>query len=221
MIKLTNISKTYCNDSLKTEALREVNLSIAQGDYVSVMGPSGSGKSTLLHIIGAMDIPTEGEYRFNEMKVSSMKGKELHRFRANNIGFVFQNFALMKYYTVAENISMPLKCKGLSAKEINGKVEELLKQFGILAEKEKLVTHISGGQQARTAIARAIATDAPVILADEPTGSLDSRTGEEVLKLFDALNEAGKTIIIVTHDPKVAEHAKRRLVVEDGRVREG
>ncbi|MCR5530586.1 MAG: ABC transporter ATP-binding protein [Lachnospiraceae bacterium] len=218
MIKLSHVYKVYDADSCRTEALSDVNLEIAQGEFVAVMGPSGSGKSTLLHILGAMDVATSGEYFYNDKPVHSMKPAELHRFRASEIGFVFQDFALMKYYTVAENVMLPLQFRGASAKESRIKAESLLDALGIKEVKDKMPTHISGGQKARTAIARAIITDAPIILADEPTGTLDSRTGEDIMVLFEELNRKGKTILLVTHDMQIASHANRVIYMRDGRI---
>lgn len=218
MIEIKGLSKTYRNDAVRVDALKEVNLKIEKGDYIAVMGASGSGKSTLLHILGAMDRMTSGEYFFEGAAVHKMNANELHRFRAEHIGFVFQDFALMDYYTVAENVSMPLLCRKIPQKECNERVNAVIDELGIRDVKDKRINHISGGQKARAAIARAIVTDAQLILADEPTGSLDSATGEEIMGVLDAMNREGRTILLVTHDEKVAKHADRLLYVKDGKV---
>lgn len=218
MIDIRNLSKTYVSESIKVCALKNVNMQIDQGAYLAIMGPSGSGKSTLLHIIGAMDRASSGEFYFNEIPIHSMNFEEMNCFRADNIGFVFQDFALLDYYTVKENIMMPLICKKVARKECAIRAERVMEKLAISDIADKRATHISGGQKARVAIARAIVADAKVILADEPTGALDRKTGEEVMQLFDQLNLDGRTIIIVTHDVNVAKHAKQVLCVEDGNI---
>ena len=218
MIDIRNLSKTYVSESVKVCALKDVCIQIEQGAYLAIMGASGSGKSTLLHIIGAMDRASSGVYFFNEEPVHSMNSEEMNHFRAENIGFVFQDFALLDYYTVKENIMMPLICKRVARKECEERVLKVMEKLAITEIADKRTTHISGGQKARVAIARAIVTDAKVILADEPTGALDRKTGEEVMKLFDQLNLDGSTIIIVTHDMNVARHAKKVFGVEDGNL---
>ncbi|MGN0166001.1 MAG: ABC transporter ATP-binding protein [Lachnospiraceae bacterium] len=219
MLEVKKIVKIYDNDGVKTEALKGVDLKIENGEYIAVMGASGSGKSTLLHILGGMDRATAGEYYYNDIRVDQLKENQLHEFRKNHVSFIFQNFALMKYYTVFENVEMPLLSKGLSSRERKRIVEEKLELTGISDLAKKLPIHISGGQQQRCAIARALASGNELILADEPTGALDSGTGQEIMDIFDRINEMEKTIILITHDPKVAERANRIIRIEDGLIR--
>lgn len=216
MIKIKNLTKTYINGGCKTEALRGIDLEIKQGELVAIMGKSGSGKSTLMNVLGAMDSMTDGEYYFGDIAVHDLSVSQLHKFRSEHVSFVFQNFALMKYYTVFENIEMPLLAKGISKKERKKIVNEVMKQVGISELSKKLVTHISGGQQARCALARALASGNELILADEPTGALDSVTSEQIIDVFKKLNKYGKTIIIVTHDAQVAENCERVVLISDG-----
>lgn len=220
LISIRNLQKIYCNDGVKTAALRGVNLEINRGEFVAIMGTSGSGKSSLLHVLGCMDEMTDGEYLFNGKNIRAMERKEINTFRAQNIGFVFQHFALMKYYTVYENIEMPLWVADIPKRERRGLIEKVMKELGIASLEKKKVTHISGGQQARTAIARALVNRPSVILADEPTGALDSKTSEEIMKCFEEIHREGATIIMVTHDSKVAEHADRVVYLEDGVILE-
>lgn len=216
MIRLENVKKTYTTGNVDTEALRGVSLTIKEKDYAAVMGTSGCGKSTLLNIIGCMDCISEGSYFFNDLPVHKMSVKQMHRFRKGHISFVFQNFALLNQYTVYENVELPLIAQGFSSKKRKEIVLNTLEEVGILELREKLPVHISGGQQQRTAIARALVSDHELILADEPTGALDRKTSEDIMELFDRINHGGKTIILVTHDQKVAEHAKRIIRMEDG-----
>ena len=220
MIKLENVTKIYGDKDNQTVALDNVSLTIKEGEMVAIMGPSGSGKSTMLNIIGAMDLLTEGDYYFNDINVGKMKMRDLHVFRKNNVSFVFQNFALMNNYTVYENVELPLLPKKVSAKERKKIVNEQLELMGIAELKDKYPTKISGGQQQRCAIARALASGNSLILADEPTGALDKKTGEDIMEAFRSLNKAGKTIIVITHDEKVAAYADRTIYIEDGKIRE-
>ncbi len=218
MIKLNNISKRYVLGNVVTDALRNVTLTINDGEFVAIMGASGSGKSTLLNIIGCMDTPTCGEYYLNDRKVSELKSKDLSEIRNGKITFVFQNFALMEKYTAYENIELPLINRRVPAKERRNKVWEVAIRLGIEAQLRKLPKQMSGGQQQRVALARALASGADVILADEPTGALDKKTGIELMKILNELNRDGKTIIIVTHDSAVAEYAGRIITISDGRI---
>lgn len=217
LIRFLGIRKVY-GDEAKTEALKGINLEIAEGDYVALRGRSGSGKSTLLNIIGGMDKPTEGEYWFRDVRVDQLSGKGLDEFRRANVSFVFQQFALMMQYTVEENVELPLLFKKLSKKDRQAIIDEKLKKMGIYRLKYKPVTKLSGGEQQRCAIARALAADSPLILADEPTGALDVTTGDEIMSVLDQLNKEGKTILLVTHDAKVAAHARRELFLKDGQL---
>ena len=218
MIKLENISKKYKFSDTETNALAEVSLEINSGEFVAIMGASGSGKSTLLNIIGCMDTATSGNYYLNGEDVFKLKPKELCRIRNEKITFVFQNFALLEKYTAYENIELPLVNRKVSAKERKKKVSEVARQLGIENQLHKLPKQMSGGQQQRVALARALVSGADIILADEPTGALDHNTGIELMNMLKDLNEKGKTLIIVTHDPTVAEYAERIITISDGRV---
>lgn len=218
MIRMVNVSKTYDSDGVMTEALRGISLEIHDGEYVAVMGASGSGKSTLLNIIGGMDSVTGGEYYYNDLKVHEMSHSKLHIFRRDFVSFVFQNFELMKYYTVAENVEMPLLSKRMSSAQRKKTVKESLELLGISELAKKCPSHISGGQQQRCAIARALCSGNELLLADEPTGSLDQNTGNGIMDIFDRLNEMGRTVILITHDPNVAARAKRVIKISDGQI---
>lgn len=219
MIELKNVSKIYKNGNVCTKAADKINLVIEEGEFVAIMGSSGSGKSTLLNIIGCMDEMTEGEYFLNNMPIHGKKMQDLHKIRRDNISFVFQNFALMNHYSVYENVEIPLIAKKIKKKERKRIIEEKLKLLGIEELKSKLPTQISGGQQQRCAIARALACDNNIILADEPTGALDGRTGQEIIDELIHINKMQKkTLIIVTHDEKIAKKADRIIRIEDGRV---
>lgn len=218
MIELKEITKEYRNDDVVTHALNGINLKIDKGEFVAIMGTSGSGKTTLLNIIGCMDIPTGGEYLFCGKNLNGAKESKLSFIRGSKIAFVFQHFALINSYTVFENVEVPLMKQGMSRAERRKNVTAALKAVGISELAKKLPTHISGGQKQRVAIARAIACGADVILADEPTGALDSKTGKEIILLFSELNAAGKTIILITHDRQIASYAKRIITIQDGRI---
>lgn len=218
MIRLENISKKYKFSDTETNALIDVSLVIESGEFVAIMGASGSGKSTLLNIIGCMDTATSGKYHLSDMDVFELKSKELCKIRNEKITFVFQNFALLEKYTAYENIELPLVNRRISAKVRRKKVSEAAKQLGIETQLSKLPKQMSGGQQQRVALARALVSGADVILADEPTGALDHKTGIELMEILKKLNDKGKTIIIVTHDPAVAEYAERIITISDGRI---
>ncbi|MDR1700462.1 MAG: ABC transporter ATP-binding protein [Lachnoclostridium sp.] len=217
IIELKNISKTYGKGDSATLALSNVNLKIEQGDFWSIMGPSGSGKTTLLNILGCMDIASEGDYLLKEKSINQLSRKKLSEIRNEIISFVFQNFALLNDYTVYENIELPLNCQKISLKEKKERIEYYMNRLGITDLRKKKPSQISGGQQQRTAIARAMVTKADIILADEPTGALDQKTGKELLTLLQEINAEGKTILLVTHDKTVADTAKKRLYIEDGK----
>lgn len=218
MIKLTKVSKIYEKAWVKTQALNKIDLTIKDGEFVAIMGTSGCGKTTLLNIIGGMDTLSSGEYRCDNIQVEQLKKRELNIFRREHIGFVFQHFALMNHYTVFENVELPLLTKHLSKKERREQVMNALEVTGIRELASRLPAHLSGGQQQRCAIARALASDNPIILADEPTGALDSKTSAEILELFYMVNERGKTVVIVTHDHNVAEKANRIIELFDGKI---
>lgn len=216
MIVVKNIGKIYKTEGHETEALKGLDLEVKRGDFLAVMGPSGCGKSTLLNIIGAMDVATSGEYFYEGEAVHQKKMNALHEFRKKHISFVFQNFALIPHYTVYENVEIPLIAKGIKKRLRKKIIMEVLTRLEIADIAEKLPTHISGGQQQRTAIARALASGNELILADEPTGALDSKTARDIMELFQKLNGEGKTIIVITHDENVAGFAKRVLHMSDG-----
>ena len=219
MIQLNNVVKIYNKGtSSAVAALNGVTLTIGDGEFVSIMGPSGSGKSTLLHILGCMDTMTEGEYELDGIRVQDLKPEQLHKIRGSKISFVFQQFALMNTYTVFENVELPLMYQKVGKKERKRIVNEKLNQLGIADLSRKLPGKISGGQQQRTAIARALASGSSIILADEPTGALDQHTSQEVMEVLKEINEEGKTIIIVTHDPNIASRTKRCIQIVDGRI---
>lgn len=218
MIKLIHVKKDYTEGGVITNALKDINLEVKDGEFVAIMGASGSGKSTLLHILGGMDKLTSGEYYYNDEAVHDMSMGRLNIFRRDHVSFVFQNAALMKYYTVAENIEMPLLSMNVGKKERKKIIEEKMEAVGIAHLAKKLPIHISGGEQTRTAIARALAGDNELLLADEPTGALDQTTGKEIMEVFKKVHEIGKTIILITHDPNVAAYADRIIRIEDGKI---
>ena len=218
IIELKHIAKEYRSDSVVTPALSDIDLNIEKGEFIAIMGASGSGKTTLLNIIGCMDVPTFGTYLFDGVELSREKEKILSSIRGKRIAFVFQHFALIDDYTVFENVEIPLLKQPIPKSERKKKVTNALKTVGITDLSKKKPTHISGGQKQRVAIARAIACGAEVILADEPTGALDSKTGKEIMEIFSELNASGKTVILITHDRQVASYAKRLIKIRDGRI---
>ena len=218
LIELKQIAKEYRSDAVVTPALSDIDLKIEAGEFIAIMGASGSGKTTLLNIMGCMDAPTAGIYLFDGRDLSRAKEKQLSSIRGRRIAFVFQHFALIDDYTVFENVEVPLLKQAMSKAERKKKVLTALEAVGIPELARKQPTHISGGQKQRAAIARAIACGADVILADEPTGALDSKTGKEIMGIFSELNAAGKAIILITHDPQVASYAKRLITIQDGRI---
>lgn len=214
--ELKNIGKIYGKGEASTEALRGIELKIEKGDFWAIIGPSGSGKSTLLNILGCIDIPTSGEYFLNGQLVNKFTNSQLSAARNETISFIFQYFALLNEYTVYENIMLPLNCRKISVREKKQLVNYYMKRLGIEGLSKKKPTQISGGQQQRVAIARALVTKPDIILADEPTGALDRKTGEEVMKILHEINAEGKTIVVVTHDMEVAKAAKKQFYIEDG-----
>jgi putative ABC transport system ATP-binding protein len=221
MIEIKNLTKIY-NQNKKNafQALTDVSLSIQDGELVAIIGKSGAGKSTLLHIIGAIDHYEGGSCVVNGTELNDLNENQLAKFRNQEIGIVMQDFALIEDYTVAENVELPLYFGHVSGKERKRMVKEALDCVGIPELSGKEVNKLSGGQKQRVAIARAIVNNPSYILADEPTGALDSKTGQEILELFKHLNEQGRTVIIITHDLQIAEQCERKLVISDGRVTE-
>ena len=218
MIKLESITKVYSMGSVEVRALDDVSFSIEDGDYVSIMGPSGSGKSTLMHIIGCLDRPSSGKYSLQGEDVSELDDTELAHVRNRRIGFVFQQFNLLPRETVLGNVEIPLIYAGVGGKERRRIATEALARVGLADRMHHRPAEISGGQKQRVAIARALVNSPSLILADEPTGNLDSRTGSEILAILDKLNAEGCTIVLVTHDRSVAERARRIVQLRDGAV---
>ncbi len=218
MIKTKDLKKIYRTEDVETTALNNVNLDVREGEYVAVMGPSGCGKSTLLNVLGMIDKPSEGEYVFMGEEVGGYSERQRANLRKNNIGFVFQSFNLIDELTVYENAELPLLYLGYSASERKKRVSEVLEQMEIMARKNHFPQQLSGGQQQRVAVARAIVARPKLILADEPTGNLDSAHGEEVMRIIGELHEAGTTIVMVTHSPAYAEYSHRTIHLFDGHI---
>jgi putative ABC transport system ATP-binding protein len=218
MIKIEDLSKVFRTDEVETTALNEVTMEIKQGEFVAIMGPSGCGKSTLLNIMGLLDNPTKGKYSFLDNEVSGFSEKQRAKLRKHNIGFVFQNFNLIDELNVFENVELPLIYLGISSSERRKKVEDVLERMQISHRKKHFPLQLSGGQQQRVAVARAVVANPSLILADEPTGNLDSAHGEEVMALLDGLNKDGTTIVIVTHSQRDASFAQRIVRLFDGQI---
>ena len=220
LLDVKNVRKEYTTRYAgnQVEALKDVNFSVEQGEYVAIMGESGSGKSTLLNILAALDKPTEGKVFLKEKDLSKVKEKEMAAFRRNNLGFVFQDFNLLDTFSLKDNIFLPLVLSGTSHKEMERRLLPLADKLGIKNLLEKYPYEVSGGQKQRAAVARAVITQPQLLLADEPTGALDSKAAKELLKLFTSLNQDGQTILMVTHSVKAASTAGRVLFIKDGRV---
>lgn len=220
LIKLTNINKSYKNGDQELRVLKDIDLEVEEGEFLAIMGPSGSGKSTLMNIIGLLDRPTSGEYVLEDTEVSHISGPKLARVRNNQIGFIFQQFFLLSKLNALQNVELPLIYAGVAA----GKRKSLSKQYLEKVELGNRMSHLpselSGGQKQRVAIARALVNNPSIILADEPTGALDTKTGAQIMDLLTELNNEGKTIIMVTHEPEIADYAKRRIVLRDGVITE-
>lgn len=218
MIKLENLSRVYTTEDVQTSALADISLDIDQGEFVSIMGPSGCGKSTLLNLIGMLDSPTDGHYYFMGEDISSLKEAQLSQIRKRNVGFIFQNFNLIDELSVADNIEMALLYHGISRQERKQKVLEVMDKVGIAHRAKHKPGQLSGGQQQRVAVARAVVGNQSIILADEPTGNLDSAHGQEVMEILQGLNDEGATIIMVTHSPSHADYARRTINLFDGQI---
>jgi len=218
MIKTENLSKIFRTDEVETTALNEVSFQVKEGEFVAIMGPSGCGKSTLLNILGLLDNPSGGSYHFNGNEVSRHNERQRAKLRKRNIGFVFQSFNLIDELNVQENVELPLIYLGMPSSQRKKRVEEVLEKMQILHRKKHFPMQLSGGQQQRVAVARAVVANPRLILADEPTGNLDSANGEEVMNLLESLNGEGTTIIIVTHSQRDAEYAQRIVRLFDGQI---
>jgi len=218
LLSMAGVRKVYDTGAVQVEALRGVDLEIAAGDYVAVMGPSGSGKSTLMHIIGCLDVPTAGHYQLDGEAVATMTEKELAEVRNRRLGFVFQSFNLLPSLTAQRNVELPLVYAGVAPAERRDRARAALERVGLADRVDHRPGELSGGQQQRVSVARALVTDPALILADEPTGALDSVSTNDILNLFDELNTAGRTIVVITHEHDVAARATRTVHLYDGRL---
>ena len=218
VIRTRGLRKEYQMGAETVRALRGVDLEIARNEYVAIMGPSGSGKSTLMNLIGCLDAPSGGDYWLNGHSVSGLDEDALAAVRNREIGFVFQSFNLLPRATAVANVELPLMYRGVPRRERRARAEAMLDRVGLGARKNHLPSELSGGQRQRVAIARALVTEPALLLADEPTGALDTRTGEEIMALFEALHGQGQTVVLVTHEPDIAGHAHRVLYLRDGAI---
>jgi len=218
MLELKNVTKIFRTDEIETTALANVNVKLEAGEFAAIMGPSGCGKSTLLNIIGMLDTPTTGEYHFNGQEISRFSERQLAQLRKVSLGFIFQSFNLIDELSVFENVELPLIYQGMSSRERAERIDEVLEKVGIAERRNHLPQQLSGGQQQRVAVARAVVSRPNMILADEPTGNLDSTNGEEVMELLTRLNAEGTTILMVTHSQTHAEYAQRVINLFDGHV---
>lgn len=220
MIELSHVSKIYQMGEEEVHALDDANLLIRDGEFVSIVGPSGSGKSTMMNIIGCLDTADRGEYYLDGQPIENYSENQLAKIRNRKIGFIFQNFNLLPKMTAAENVELPLIYQKVPAAERKERVEEALEKVGLSHRMCHRPTEMSGGQQQRVAIARALATEPSLFLADEPTGNLDSSTGEEIMQLFHELHRAGNTIVLITHNDRIADEAERKINIRDGKLSE-
>ena len=218
LISLSNIRKTYVLGAQTVHALKKINLDIQRGEYVALMGPSGSGKSTLMNVIGCLDTPSQGEYWLNDKEVSKMSDVDLSKVRNDEIGFVFQTFNLLTRLTALDNVALPLVYAGIPLKERNERAAETLNKVGLGDRFHHKPNELSGGQRQRVAVARALINNPSLLLADEPTGNLDTQTSHEIMALFEEIHAAGNTIVLVTHEEDIAKHAKKIVRLRDGLI---
>ncbi len=220
ILRMTNIVKTYQMGEEEQTVLKNVNFSLNEGEFVSILGPSGSGKSTLMNIIGCLDVPTSGEYSLNDNKIEDLDESEFSQIRNSEIGFVFQQFQLLPRLTALQNVELPLIYSRIPEKERKQMAAEMLVKVGLSEKLKNRPNQLSGGQQQRVAIARALVTKPTILLADEPTGALDQKTGHQIMNLFQELHAEGKTIVMITHDEKIADHGSRVVKILDGELSE-
>lgn len=220
ILNMKNISKSYYMGEEELEVLHQVNLTVHSGEFLSILGPSGSGKSTMMNIIGCLDVPTSGKYLLNGKDIEDLEEAEMAAVRNKEIGFVFQSFQLLPRLSALKNVELPLIYSNVSASDRKKRAKEILTKVGLADKIHNLPSQLSGGQQQRVAIARALVTEPTILLADEPTGALDQKTGAQVMELFEELHRDGRTIIMITHDHKIASHAKRVVNILDGLLTE-
>ncbi|WP_281384972.1 ABC transporter ATP-binding protein [Cohnella nanjingensis] len=220
LIAMNGVYKTYTLAGETLNALDDISLTVAKGDFMAIVGPSGSGKSTLMNVLGCLDTPTRGQYLLDGAEIGKLSDNKLANIRNNKIGFIFQSFHLLPRLSAIDNVELPLIYRGISGKERHAMAKEALQKVGLGERMRHMPNQLSGGQQQRVAIARALAGRPPLLLADEPTGALDSKTSQDVIELLKALNEEGNTIVLITHDPKVAGQAKRVVRIQDGQLSE-
>ncbi|GAB1785066.1 MULTISPECIES: ABC transporter ATP-binding protein [Priestia] len=218
MIELVNIHKSYHLGKEEVPILKDINLKIYDGEFVAIMGPSGSGKSTLMNIIGCLDRASSGSYLLNEQEISTYSDEQLAKVRNIHIGFVFQQFQLLPRLTAVENVELPMVYAGVTRKERRARAEAALEKVGLSERMKHLPSELSGGQKQRVAIARSIVNNPTLILADEPTGALDTKTSADIMEQFSKLNADGTTVVVITHEPEVAEYTSRTVIVRDGKV---
>lgn len=218
LIEIKNLTKNYSMGENEVPALKNINLSINKNEYVSIMGPSGSGKSTLMNILGCLDTPTGGIYKFKNVDVNSLDDDALSAMRNKEIGFIFQNFNLLPRLNALQNVELPLVYSGIPTAERKSRALKSLERVGLADRIDHKPGELSGGQRQRVAIARALVTNPGILLADEPTGALDSRTGEDIMRLFHDLHQEGNTIILITHEQEIADHAHRNIFIKDGMI---
>jgi putative ABC transport system ATP-binding protein len=221
IIKLENVRKVYDTGKIKVEALHGVDLDVRTGEFLALVGPSGSGKSTLMNILGCLDVPSEGSYHFRGEQVEGLSLNRLAEIRNQSIGFVFQNFNLLPYSTALENVELPLVFRGVGTRERRQRAEDVLTRVGLADRMDHKPTELSGGQMQRVAIARSLVNDPALILADEPTGNLDTASGQEIFSLFEELWQAGHTIMVITHDPNLPARTERVIHMRDGLIHNG